>query len=128
MDWLARGLPIEGEQEPVRRVKDVVRDDVVRAALDEPVGPVRERVEASPYGFAFVVAADGTLLGRLRRSHLEGDQEGVAEAVMEPGPSTVRLDMRADELAERLRDKELKTAVATDPEGRLAGVVRVADL
>jgi CBS domain-containing protein len=127
-DWLARGLPIEGEQQPVPRVKDVVRDDFVRAGPHEPLGPVRRRVDASPYGFALVVAGDGTLLGRLRRSHLDGDPEALVESVMEAGPSTVRLDMEAAKLAERLRDRDLKTAVATDPDGRLVGIVRRSDL
>jgi hypothetical protein len=127
-DWLARGLPVEGDQEPLRRVKDVVRDDVVRASLDEPVGQVRGRVEQSPYGFALVVADGGTLLGRLRKHTLEADPDATSEQAMEPGPSTVRLDTVASELAQRLRQHNLKTATATDPEGRLAGVVRLADL
>ena len=128
VDWLARGLPVEGDQEPTLRVKDVVRDDVATARVDDPVGRVRERVEASPYGFALVVAEDGTLLGRLRKRHLDADAATGAEQVMEPGPSTVRLDTAADKLANKLRDRDLKTAVATDPEGRLVGIVRIADL
>jgi CBS-domain-containing membrane protein len=47
---------------------------------------------------------------------------------MEPGPSTARLDTVASELGQRLHQRNLKTATATDPEGRLAGVVRLADL
>jgi CBS domain-containing protein len=128
IDWLARGLPVDGDQKPVPRVKDVVRDDVVRARLDEPVGHVRSRVEQSPYGFALVVSDDGTLLGRLRKRALEGNPEASSEEMMEPGPSTVRLHTVARELAEQLRNRDLKTAVATDPEGRLVGVVRLADL
>jgi len=128
VDWLARGLPTEGDQEPAAQVKDVVRDDAVRARLDEPVGQVRERVERSPYGFALVSARDGTLLGRLRRSHLDGDPETLAGQVMEPGPSTVRLDTPAGNLAKRLRDRGLKTAVVTDPEGKLVGIARRPDL
>jgi Mg/Co/Ni transporter MgtE len=128
VDWLARGLPVEGDREPVQRVKDVVRDDVVRARLEEPVGQVRRGVERSPYGFALVVAEDGTLLGRLRKRALEDDPEKSSEQAMESGPSTVRLDTAARELADRLRQRHLRTAVATDPEGRLAGIVRLADL
>jgi hypothetical protein len=127
-DWLARGLPVKGDREAVRRVKDVVRDDIVRASLEEPVGQVRGRVEQSPYGFALVVADGGTLLGRLRRRILEANPDATSEQAMEPGPSTVRLDTVASELAQRLRQRNLKTATATDPEGRLAGVARLADL
>jgi Mg/Co/Ni transporter MgtE len=112
----------------VLRVKDVVRDDVVRAGLDEAVGRVRAQVEQSPYGFALVVSDGGVVLGRLRKRALEGEPNATSEQVMEPGPSTVRLDTDARELAERLRQRDLKTAVVTDPDGRLAGVVRLADL
>jgi Mg/Co/Ni transporter MgtE len=88
---------------------------------------VRERVADSPFGFALVVS-DGVLLGRLRRAALEGDAEAVAEDVMEPGPSTVRAQRDPQELRERLEKKDLKTAVITDPDGRLLGVVRREDL
>jgi Mg/Co/Ni transporter MgtE len=101
---------------------------VVRARLGEPVGEVRTRVERSRYGFALVVSDDGVLLGRLRRRDLEGDPQATSEQAMEPGPSTVRLDTEAAKLAGRLRDGGLKTAVVTDPDGRLAGVVLLAEL
>jgi Mg/Co/Ni transporter MgtE len=127
-DWLARALPSEGELASRPTAGSCAHDDVVTCPLDAPVGSVRDRVEASPYGFALVVSEGGVLLGRLRRSALEGDPEARAESVMEPGPSTVRPDTPADELAERLRKRDLNTAVVSDPEGRLLGVVRRREL
>ena len=127
-DWLARGLPSEGELAAQPTAGRLARDDVVTCLLDEPVGQVRERVEASPYGFALVVSDGGVVLGRLRRSALEGDPDASAEAVMELGPSTVRPDKTAAEAAERLRRRDLKIAIVTTPEGRLIGVVRRRDL
>jgi CBS-domain-containing membrane protein len=47
---------------------------------------------------------------------------------MEAGPSTVRPDTPADQLAQRLRDRDLKTAVVTTPEGQLIGITRRHDL
>jgi CBS-domain-containing membrane protein len=47
---------------------------------------------------------------------------------MSPGPSTVRADTTAEELAQRLAKRDLKTALVTDPEGRLLGVVTRAAL
>jgi CBS domain-containing protein len=52
----------------------------------------------------------------------------IAEAVMEPGPTTVRADTLASELAERLTERDLKTAIVSTPEGRLIGVVTRTDL
>jgi CBS domain protein len=123
-DWLARGLPREGERADERRAVDFAGQDVVTCALHEPIGEVRVRVEASPYSFAFVVSADGVLLGRLRTSGLESDAVAAAETVMEPGPSTVRADTELARLRQRLERSSLTTAVITDPDGRLLGVVR----
>jgi CBS domain-containing protein len=129
VDWLARGLPAEGERAGETRVGELARDDVVTCRLDETVGELRPRIEASPYGFALVVADDGaTLLGRLRRSALDCDDDLTAEAVMAPGPSTVRCDLSIDELRERLDKRDLRTAVVSTPEGQLIGVVRRRDL
>jgi CBS domain-containing protein len=118
VDWIARGLPTEGEKADVPRVGGFARDDVVTCALGDPPESVRELIEASPYGFCLVLAENGTLLGRIRKSTLE----------MEPGPSTVRYDLAVDELRERLEKRDLKTAIVTTPEGKLIGVVRRRDL
>jgi hypothetical protein len=47
---------------------------------------------------------------------------------MEPGPSTVRPDAVPSELAERLRSRDLRTALITTPEGVLIGIVLREDL
>jgi CBS domain-containing protein len=127
-DWLARGLPREGEKADEPRAVDFAGQDVVTCGLHDPVGEVRERVEASAYGFAFVISADGVLLGRLRKTALDSDPGALAETVMEPGPSTVRADTMPARLRERLERGNLHTAVITDPDGRLLGVVRRDDL
>jgi hypothetical protein len=127
-DWLARGLPREGDKSDQPRAVDYAVTDAVTCQPHERIGAVRERVEASPYGFAFVTTSQHVLLGRLRNAALEGDPDAVAEAVMEPGPSTVRADTQPAELRERLERRSLTTAVITDPDGRLLGVVRAAEL
>jgi CBS domain-containing protein len=127
-DWLARGLATEGEHAGTPRAGQLARDDVVTCRLTDRIGAVHDRVEASPYGFGLVVSEGGTVLGRLRKAALEGDPEATADDVMEAGPSTVRADTSADELPERLDERNLKTAIVTTPEGRLIGVVRRRDL
>src|SRR4051794_17364375 len=114
-DWLARALPREGEKASEPRAIDFARSDVVTCHLGDRVGEVRERVETSPYGFAFVLSDGGVLLGRLRKAALEDDDDAVAEAVMEPGPSTMRADLVPAHLRQRLERGGLTTAVITDP-------------
>jgi CBS domain-containing protein len=122
-DWFAHGLETEGEQAGVLRARHAVRADVVTASIEEPVGEIRARVAASPYGFALVVAADGTVVGRLRAAALAGDPDRRAEQVMEAGPSTVRPDRSLQELVTVMRDKNLTVMLVTTPEGRLLGVL-----
>jgi hypothetical protein len=128
VDWLARGLPREGDKAAEPRAVDYARRDVVTCALQDSAGPLRGPIEASPYGFALVLDAAGVVLGRLRRSALDAQSDAGAEALMEPGPSTVRADAAPHALRERLERRGLQTAVITDPDGRLLGVVRRADL
>jgi CBS domain-containing protein len=127
-DWLARGLPTQGTKADLPRAKDVLRRDAVTARPEEPVGAVADRVAQSPYGFALVTTRDGTVLGRLRAAALGGDPVARAEQVMEAGPSTVRADRPLAELAERLGSRGLRTALVTDPDGRLLGVATLADM
>jgi CBS domain-containing protein len=127
-DWLARGLPRQGDKASEPRAVDYARTDAVTCRPHERIAAVRARAEASPYGFAFVTSPHGVLLGRLRKAALEGDANARAEAVMEPGPSTVRADARPTELRARLQRRELTTAVITDPDGRLLAVVPATDL
>src|SRR5207244_7874768 len=77
--------------------------------------------------FALVVTRGGILLGRLRKAVLDGDPNTTVEEVMEPGPSTVRPDEPLAEIVDRLRARDLQTAVVTTPEGRLLGVLRRSD-
>jgi len=128
VDWLAHNLPIEGENADVPKAGRVARNDVARCALTDRVGEVRERIARSPYRFALVTTPGGVLLGRLRRSALDCDPNLSAEEVMESGPSTVRPDTPAAELAKRLADRELRWAIVTNPEGRLVGVASREDL
>jgi Mg/Co/Ni transporter MgtE len=106
-------------------VRHVLQDGVVTCGLTDRVGDVYERVKASPFRFALVVAEEGCLLGRLRASSLEQcDPGSTAEEEMEPGPSTVRPDKELPALVQRLHERKLMFAIVTDPEGRLLGVVR----
>ncbi|HEY0343130.1 MAG TPA: CBS domain-containing protein [Solirubrobacteraceae bacterium] len=128
VDWFARGLPREGDNAAEPRAVDFALRDVVTCHLHDPISAVRDRVEGSPHGFALVVSDGGVLLGRLRKAELAVNPDATAESVMESGPSTVRADTPPARLRERLEQSSLTIAIVTDPEGRLLGVVRRADL
>jgi CBS domain-containing protein len=127
-DWRARGLSLEGEAVEGSRVVDFVCEEVATCGLADRIRAVREQVRSSPFEFAFVVSAGGVLLGLLRAAALEGDPAIAAETVMEPGPSTVRANAPLAQVRQRMERRDLTTAVVTDPEGHLVGVVRPTDL
>jgi len=128
VDYLARGLPREGEKAGERRAIDVARGDVVLCRLSDSAEKVATRIEASPHGFAIVVSEDQTVLGRLRASALPDAGAVTAEQLMEPGPSTIRADQPVATLGEHMQAKDLATALVTTPDGTFLGVVRRADL
>jgi CBS domain-containing protein len=122
-EWLANGLPREGETANVPYAGELVDRDPPTCALADTVADVRARLEGSRYGFCLVVSDRRVLLGRVRRSALAGAGDAAtAEMVMEPGPSTVRFNTRARDLAQRLAGQDLKTAIITTPSGCLVGV------
>jgi rhodanese-related sulfurtransferase len=128
VDWMAHGLPMEGTAAERPTAMSFARDDVATCALGERAAEVKRRIDASPYGFALVLA-DRVVLGRVRGSRLdEAPEDASAERLMEPGPSTTRPHTGPDELASSLQRSDASTAIITTPEGELIGVVRRADL
>jgi Mg/Co/Ni transporter MgtE len=126
-DWLAHNLPVERETDVVV-AGQLAREDVVTCGLSDTVGDLAGRLAGSPYGFALVLGGSGVLLGRLRSSALDVSPDTPVEQRMEGGPTTVRPDTPAGELAQHLADRDLETAIVTTPEGRLIGVARRDDL
>jgi rhodanese-related sulfurtransferase len=128
VDWMAHGLPMEGTAAARPSARSFARQDVATCALDAGATDIKRRIDASPYGFALVLA-DRVVVGRVRRSRLdEAPDDATAELLMEPGPSTARPHTDPAELASQLHRSGVNTAILTTPEGELIGVVRRADL
>jgi len=122
-DWLAHGLPREGETAGTRYAGELADRHPPTCPPDTPLSGVARRLADSSYGYCLVVNEHGIVLGRIRRSQLAGaDPASLAGDVMEPGPSTVRPSTPARQLAERLAEQGLQTAILTTPAGALLGV------
>jgi rhodanese-related sulfurtransferase len=128
IDWMAHGLPMEGTAAARPTALSFARDDVVTCTLDDRVAELKERIDASPYGFALVLA-DRVVLGRIRRTRMDdAPEDASAELLMEPGPSTTRPHIDPGELAKQFERSATSTAILTTPEGELIGVVSRSDL
>jgi Mg/Co/Ni transporter MgtE len=76
----------------------------------------------------YAVDDDHVLRGRLRCDRVANRGTETVRAVMDEGPGTVRADVDAADLLERMRTRDLEEVPVTDPEGRLLGVIRRDDL
>jgi CBS domain-containing protein len=122
-DWLAAGLPTEGELSDRPRAGDVADPDVPTCALDERIGDVRRRVEEAGWNVSVVVNEHRVVLGLLRETQLQSDDDASVERVMRPGPSTFRPHVPVQEMAEHMARHDVRSAPITTSDGRLVGML-----
>jgi|ERR671918_1308877 CBS domain-containing protein len=127
-DWLAAGLPSEGEEAGAAVIGQVVRRDVPTCALDDRAGDALKRAAGEGWDQCVVVNEERVVLGRLRAEAAQKGEAHVAD-VMEDGPSTFRPNVGVVEMAEYMaRRGRMRDALVTDAEGRLLGVILREDM
>lgn len=125
-DWAAMALPLEGLATETPTAGGAADPSVPTCTLNDDLQQVRAHVRASGWRQCIVVNEQRVVLGRLGRTAIEGDDAGSVEDSMSEGPSTVRPDTPLDQLLERLERQQLETALVSNSEGVLLGVVRRA--
>jgi CBS domain-containing protein len=127
LDWLAAGLPTEGENSRCPRAGEASREDVVVCGLKDRLGDVRGRAMQSGLEVAVVVDAERIVLGLLRSKQLEMDPTLPVEQAMRSGPSTFRPYVSTKEMADYLVEHSLDSAPITTSDGKLVGVLLKSD-
>jgi hypothetical protein len=89
-DWLAAGLPREGEMAGVPRIGDVANRDVCTCSASDAVRDVRQQLAERNDDVCVVLSRTGVVLGIARARDLGGDSDISVEDVMDPGPVTYR--------------------------------------
>jgi len=117
-DWLAAGLPAEGENSAHPRAGDAARKDVPVCAPDDRLGDVDRTM-----GAVVVVNADRVVLGLLRRKELAMDPALRVEDAMLNGPSTFRPYVPVKEVAQYMTEHDLESAPITTSDGKLVGAL-----
>lgn len=123
LDWMAAGLPTEGENATKPRAGGVARKDAPTCGLHERLGDVRDRVRALGWEVVVVVDEERIVLGLLRAAELAKDPELSIEQVMRPGPSTFRSYLLIKEVADRMTKRKLESSPITTSDGRLVGIL-----
>jgi CBS domain-containing protein len=123
-DWAAAGLPLERPGDTRPRAADLARRDAPTCMLDDDLAAVRGRVRAAGWDICVVLDADGVVVGRLGRGAIGADDGRTVEEAMSEGPGTIRPNALLEQVVERLRERNLQTALVTTSDGELVGVLR----
>jgi hypothetical protein len=127
LDWLAAGLPTEGENSKCPRAGEASRKDAAVCGLKDRLGDARNRAKRSGLEVAVVVDAEQVVLGLLRSEQLEMDPNLAVEQAMRPGPSTFRPYVSMKEMADYMVEHSLESVPITTSDGKLAGVLLKSD-
>lgn len=123
-DWAAMALPLEGRAAKTPTAGSAADPSVPTCTLEDDLQQVRARVRANSWRQCIVINEHRIVLGRLGRTAIESDDASSIEESMSEGPSTVRPDTPLEQLLERLERQQLETALVSNSEGVLLGVVR----
>ena len=127
LDWMAAGLPTEGENATKGRAGTVARKDVPLCELGERLGDVADRVHGIGWEAVVVVDEHRVVLGLLRAPELAKDPELSIEQAMRPGPSTFRPYVLVQEMARYMTEHNLESSPITTLDGKLVGLLFRAD-
>jgi CBS domain-containing protein len=122
-DWMAAGLPTQGEASGRPTAATVARRDVPTCRLEESLRDVRERVRAAGWDACVVVNEARIVMGLLRVEELGRKEDLTAESAMRPGPSTFRPHVPIAEMAEFMATHDLPNVPVTTSEGELIGLL-----
>ena len=126
-DWMAAGLPTEGEASGRPTAATVARRDVPTCRLEESLRDVRERVRAAGWDACVVVNEARIVMGLLRAEELGRKEDLTAESAMRPGPSTFRPHVPIAEMAEFMAEHDLPNVPVTTSEGELIGLLLLGE-
>ena len=124
---MAAGLPTEGRNTRTSRAGDLARKDVATCSLDERLDDVRLRLNSRGSDVAVVVNHERVVLGILREKELSQLGELTVAQAMQPGPSTFRPYVSAQEMADFMTEHELESSPITTYDGKLVGLLYQAD-
>ena len=123
-DWLASGLPSEGQLAMEPRIGSLADASVPTCSVDERLGDVRARLSAAGTDLCVVVDAERVVLGSLRGRALDDDAQTPVEEAMDPAPSTYRPNISLQEMAEELERSGARRVLVTTADGKLLGLLR----
>jgi CBS domain-containing protein len=123
VDWMAAGLPTVRADTTQRRALDIAHRDPLTCSPDTQLAVAAHHAAQARQRSVVVLNDAGIVLGRLGPHELDGPVHVLVEAVMQPGPTTVRAHEALDPLLDRMAKEHVREMIVTTPEGRLLGLI-----
>src|SRR2546428_3658628 len=119
VEWMAAGVPTEGENATRPRAGTVARKDVPVCSVTDRVGDVRDRAHAARWDAAVAVDPNRIVLGLLRAGELAKEADMLIEHAMLSAPSTFRPYVPIKEMADYMTGHKLESSPVTTSDGKL---------
>jgi len=128
-NWVAEGMPTEGERSDEPRSGDVARPDPPTCPPETSIADLDGRGDIAEWGLCVVTDREGIVHGLLTPDAI-ARSPGTARAaqVMTLAPSTRRPDTSLPKMLDRLTDEGTDSILITTSRGRLLGVLFLEDL
>jgi len=123
LDWIAFGLPVEGE-ESGRVVAERLLREWPFCQLAETTSTVKQRAQAAGARFCPVLNDEGVVLGVVEEGDWEAPERTPVEDVMDPAPTTLRPGYSIADAIERLDRYKKDAILVTSSDGKFLGVFR----
>jgi CBS domain-containing protein len=122
IDWLAYGLPVEGEQKTSPMLIARMKRDFPQCGLSDAVGEAKRRAEQLGFGICPVVNEKGIVFGLIREDTWKGDPAVPVGKIMESAPTTLRPSYSAETATEFLTTNGWNAVLVTSSDGKLLGI------
>jgi rhodanese-related sulfurtransferase len=121
-DWLAAGFDTEGTDAGKRRLKQLLKQNVMTCTLKERLGTIRNR-RSDPADICVVINDRNIVLGVIAGDAWEQDSLKTAAEIMESGPHTFRPHSDPSEVLKDMRRLNLENVIVTTSDGELLGAI-----
>ena len=127
-NWLAAGLPVEGERAGEHRSGDLTRRSPPTCRPGETIASI-DGAEVESWGLCVVTDVDNVVHGLVTPGDLAGSSQGAKlEEIMQPGPTTIRPSRSVKSSRDLIEQLEVDFVLVTTELGELLGALYREDV
>jgi rhodanese-related sulfurtransferase len=127
-DWLASGLPREGNQASTPHAGNLTCPEISTCSLTERADEVAKRLQSEVWDVGVVTNDQHVVLGLVKREALASHPQATIEEVMQSGPATIRPSWTIEETVEYMQKPDTEIILVTTSDGELMGLLNRSEV